>query len=207
VTTYNSANQYQKVKGKFGFSFRISVPEGDPLAVELCLIYWYSRRSNIHADASFEYNIQLDHKVPPPPKPAKLSTPQKLVLIGEMYAVATFFGDADFEGILTRKFRSFFNRLSCTDLVETIELLYSDKYESRACFNVFRELLALAVVREKYDRVFHPQFDSFRALLTTTPQFGVLLAKVDLLNDEHQGERQAKRNFKVEHIDDLPDEI
>jgi hypothetical protein len=38
------------------------------------------------------------------------------------------------------------------------------------------------------------------------PAFGQLLQKVDQLNDEYQGERQVKSNFKVDHIDDLPDE-
>lgn len=118
--------------------------------------------------------------------------------------MATFLGDKVFEGILYRKFRAYFNHLSCADLVATIEVFYDDAHKHRECLKTFRYLLALQTVRQKYDRTWHSEFDTFRKVLKNFPAFGHLLQKVDQLNDEHQGERQVKRNFKVEHIDDLP---
>jgi hypothetical protein len=126
----------------------------------------------------------------------------KLILGAEMATIGAFLGDEYLVQIFTRKFRTLLPHFKCEDIVNAVGTLFSEPYRARANYDVARELVALYVVREKYDRAWHMHFGYIRKAIIAFPEFGALLAKVDELYDEHAIDRRAARNFKEEHIDD-----
>jgi len=134
--------------------------------MEKALVYWYTRKLDVKTDFTIKHAQKRGA-----PLPTVLPALDRLLLVLDIAGIAVRFGDEQLQDILFRPFSSLLTQIKAHELGVVVKMCFGNTQKDGEEYDGFRDLLALHVVRNNYDRFNNPDSYIITHAMASFPKF------------------------------------